>query len=218
MNSFFTSSVIREDDDPDGSEEQEYRMPPWVAPPEGILGAVVAVNRVLSQGPHVVIAMPHATAYPDGLLLHLTIAARRGDLPDETWWDLEGAVFGHPPYRRRGRGASGLPDSVCRYGVQLPDGAKAATLAEDHFVSDEEPSGPVLTSAGGGGGSGSDDTLESTADLWLWPLPPPEPFDFVVEWPAAGVAETRMRLDGARLVAAASEARPLWPEVRPGSA
>ncbi|WP_433466455.1 hypothetical protein [Spirillospora sp. CA-128828] len=133
--------------------------------------------------------MPHATAYPAGLLLHVAIAARRGDLPDEIWWDLESAVFGHLPHRRRGHDASGLPDTVCRYGVRFPDGAKAATVADDPVVSDAEPSGPVRTSAGGGGGSGSEDTLESTMDLWPWPLPP-EPFDFVVEWPVAGLPET----------------------------
>jgi hypothetical protein len=49
--------------------------------------------------------------------------------------------------------------------------------------SDEEaePEGPVPSQGGGGG---SDDYWESS--FWLWPLPPPGPLAFVVEWPAKG--------------------------------
>ena len=51
--------------------------------------------------------------------------------------------------------------------------------------------------------------------FWLWPLPPPGPLTFVVEWPALGIAETRAETDATAVVEAAASAAPLWPEESP---
>jgi hypothetical protein len=99
-------------------------------------------------------------------------------------------------------------------GVQLPDGRKVTTLdswrdVDDLHQLDRPPDGPVLIETGGGG-SGSDWDASSQRPVWLWPLPAPEPFDLVVEWPAAGIPVTRASLDGAAIVAASASAVPVW--------
>lgn len=46
--------------------------------------------------------------------------------------------------------------------------------------------------------------------LWLWPLPPAEPFDLVLQWGAMDVLETRVELDGAAVNEAAARCRRLF--------
>ncbi len=46
---------------------------------------------------------------------------------------------------------------------------------------------------------------------WLWPLPPVGPLTLVVDFPARGLAESSVTVDGSALRAAAGRAVPLWP-------
>jgi hypothetical protein len=63
-----------------------------------------------------------------------------------------------------------------------------------------------------GGGSASDDWFcYSDRQLWLWPLPPPGPFEFVIQWPGAGIDATAATLDGSAIARAARHALPYWP-------
>jgi hypothetical protein len=59
------------------------------------------------------------------------------------------------------------------------------------------------------GGGGGDRRFDMR--FWLWPLPPPGPLAFVVEWPAEGVELTRRAIDVAELLEAATRAEELWP-------
>jgi len=72
---------------------------------------------------------------------------------------------------------------------------------------DEEPPGPVLMQGGGGGGNG-----EWESEFWLWPMPPPGPVAFVVEWPAEQVELARQEIDAALFLDAAAKSEVLWPE------
>jgi hypothetical protein len=47
---------------------------------------------------------------------------------------------------------------------------------------------------------------------WVWPLPPPGPLTFVVEWPAHGIAESRAELDTQPILDAAARAIQVFPE------
>jgi hypothetical protein len=47
---------------------------------------------------------------------------------------------------------------------------------------------------------------------WAWPLPPAGPLEFVCEWPAIGVAETRAVIDAQLILDAAARSTRLWPE------
>ncbi|MGH3635137.1 MAG: hypothetical protein ACRDTS_13850 [Mycobacterium sp.] len=103
---------------------------------------------------------------------------------------------------------------MLRFGVQYADGSKATTTNHrwwhpDREALDVDP--PVLTEAGGGGSTAVPDLVTISRPLWLWPAPPAEWFDLVVEWPVAGIELTRHPIDGARIAASAQDSRPYWP-------
>jgi hypothetical protein len=43
-------------------------------------------------------------------------------------------------------------------------------------------------------------------------LPPEGPIELVIQWPALGIEETRIVLDGTAILDLADRARPFWPE------
>jgi len=45
-----------------------------------------------------------------------------------------------------------------------------------------------------------------------WPLPPAGPLEFVCEWPAFGIAESRAGIDARLILDAARHSVRLWPE------
>jgi hypothetical protein len=183
--------------------EDAYRMPPWAAPPENVLGADVALRLVLARTEELAVAIVGATAYPSGVTLNLTLRLRTPrEHPD----------FFHP-FLHQARGLD--PDDLFKFGVQLADGSKATTLEHRALFGREEPPGPVLMPRGGGGGGRSWDW-----GVWLWPLPPPGSITFVCEWPAQGVAESRADVDAAPIIEAAARAEVLWEDdsPAPGSA
>jgi hypothetical protein len=95
-----------------------------------------------------------------------------------------------------------------RFGLQFSDGTKAAGSPggrrADH---DSEPAGPVLYPFAGGGGPHS-----FVSRWWTWPLPPAGPLEFVCEWPAFGIAESRTGIDAQLILDAARRSVRLWPE------
>ena len=95
-----------------------------------------------------------------------------------------------------------------RFGLQFSDGGKAAGSPggrrPDH---DSEPAGPVLYPFAGGGGPHS-----FVSRWWAWPLPPAGPLEFVCEWPAFGIAESRTGIDAQLILDAARRSVRLWPE------
>jgi hypothetical protein len=97
-----------------------------------------------------------------------------------------------------------------RFGLQFSDGGKAAgglgSRRPDH---DSEPAGPVLYPFAGGGGPHS-----FISRWWMWPLPPAGPLEFVCEWPAFGMAESRTGID-AQLILDAAASRSI--KARPSS-
>ncbi len=57
-----------------------------------------------------------------------------------------------------------------------------------------------MQDGGGGGGRRYD------MGYWVWPLPPPGPVTFVCEWPAYGIPENHVVVEGALFLAAAGRA------------
>ena len=181
--------------------------PPWFQPPADVLAGLVPDRRVIATAPGVTVLLSHIDAYATGCHVRLQVVALRSGTADEdAWWELEGVLFGHRGRHRRRSGA--LPDDVPRFGVQFADGTKATTTAFPRAPHDDEPEGPVLVPHGGGGGGGGGQIVLDH-HLWLWPLPPPEPFDLVVAWPAVGIELTRIEVDGAAIHAAAADVVPL---------
>lgn len=178
-----------------------------------VLGAVVPAHCILARSDAVVAALTAVVAYPTGCTFDLRLAARRTDQSDEDWWDLHAAFFQDHRLDLRHRHIPGhLPVEWLRFGVQFADGTKATTTGASPWDVEGTPEPPVLCEHGGGGGGGGDDGLFAHRSLWLWPLPPAEPFDFVIEWPIADIPLTRVQLDGAAINAAAERAEPFWPD------
>lgn len=181
---------------------------PWPGPPRDVLGGVVPIEQVLFRNQELVIALASAAAFPQGVELRLRLAARHPEGGDEdVWWDRRELLFGGP-HRHRVRPGKPLADELLRFGVRFPGGAKATTV--DRHPG-ENPHGPVLRDSGEGGGGGGDRFVASRRNLWLWPLPPPEPFEFVIEWPAFDVPLTFVTVDGEPIAMAARRAQPYWP-------
>jgi hypothetical protein len=55
------------------------------------------------------------------------------------------------------------------------------------------PSPPVLVPRAGGGGDG-----RWQQNNWVWPPPPEGPLAFICEWPALGIALSRVQIEAAK--------------------
>jgi hypothetical protein len=191
-------------------------VPPWFAPPELEIGAVVAVERIVARSANVAIAVPTIRAFGCGCTVNVEVVARQGAMPADDWWDLRmsGLPMDVPGWGRGER----LPDRLLRMGVRYPDGAKATTLSQVGWrapAGAEPPTGPLLSWQPGGSGGGRRSGGEYSFlqfGLWLWPLPPAAEFEFAVEWPFAGIGLTIVGLDGAAIASAARRSAPYWPD------
>lgn len=166
-------------------------------------------GRVVARSEHVAVFLPAIRAFSTGCMLEVEIVTRQAGLPEDEWWDLRLSV--HRGYR--GFQGPRLPDKLLRLGVRFPDGGKATTLDRGRDGrGDEPPAGPVLS--WWPGSSGTRDAGElgfNHFGLWLWPVPPTAGFEFAVEWPLGGIAETIVELDGATIAAAAARPGYYWP-------
>ena len=183
-------------------------VPPWAGPPGLETGVLLAAGQVIARGRHVAVFLPSIHVFSTGCMLDIEIVSRQDGLPEDDWWDLQMSVH------RGFRGFQGprLPDKLLRLGVRFPDGGKATTLDPGQRGRDEPPTGPVLSWWPGGGGTRDRGELGfSHFGLWLWPVPPAAGFEFAVEWPFGGIAETLVELDGAAIAAAATRPSYYWP-------
>jgi hypothetical protein len=188
---------------------------PWWGAPSNELGASVPLRLVLARTDDVAVAVVGATAYSTGVEFRLAVRRRPRswkELDDQEMGEfLEGDPFGRL-FGRPHRGRE-FPPEILRFGVQFSDGRKATTVGDmvpwDHGLDqdgDQEPPGALLTQGGGRGGNG-----EWESEFWLWPIPPPGPVAFVVEWPAKKIELSRQEVDAALFLDAAAQSELLWP-------
>ncbi|UKD58377.1 hypothetical protein L3Q65_17135 [Amycolatopsis sp. FU40] len=177
----------------------------WQGPPREVLGQIVPIQQFVARTDRVAAALHYAVVFPEGCLLALHLAIRRGSLDDPAWESVAGNDFDYVSGPQPGAG--GL-----KVGVRFPGGSRATTV-EHAFPGwahpTDRPEGPMLVEAGGDAAS-SDQYYDRHQRLWLWPLPPPGPFEFVAEWPDLGIDLTYVTLDGNAVVRAAEHAVPLW--------
>ena len=163
---------------------------------------------VLARTDHVAVALVGATAYSTGVTLTVAVRSRRSGTSedvDDLFDDPYGMRFGH--LLRHTLQGGELPPELLRFGVQFSDGRKATSLGEAlPGVDEEAPSGAVLTQGGGSGGGG-----DWESDFWLWPVPPPGPVTFAVEWPAREIELTKQQVDASVFIKASEESEALWP-------
>jgi hypothetical protein len=177
----------------------------------------VPLERILARNDHLVIVATEAVAYEYGVELRLKLRARRRPgMTRRQWGVVSRGMWGDGDLSEWDEGepvaADRHPDSLLRFGVRFADGTRVTSL--DESVGEDEwpsprPDHPVLL-VEEGGGSGSEDVIDLERSLWLWPLPPPRPFEVAVEWPLLGVELTFEELDGKAIVAASARARPYW--------
>jgi hypothetical protein len=100
------------------------------------------------------------------------------------------------------------PDSL-RFGVQFADGSKATAGRPRRPGDTLSPPELILRGSTGMGGRSMDTTM------WMWPLPPPGPLEYVCEWRAEGIELTRREFDAQLILDAAAQVEELWPDERP---
>ena len=206
-----TASVSFFEPPPRPPRPQEPEPPPspqWWASPRNELGAPVPLRLVLARTDHVAVALAGATAYSTGVTLTVAVRSRRSGTiedVDDLFGDPYGMPFAHL-LRHRLQGGE-LPPELLRFGVQFSDGRKATSLGGALPGVDEEAlSGAVLTQGGGGGGGG-----DWESDFWLWPVPPPGPVTFAVEWPAREIKLSKQQVDASVFIDASEQSEALWP-------
>jgi hypothetical protein len=180
--------------DPPPPLQPEPPTPEWDGPPDGVVPVTLPVERVIARTDAVVIYLAALVAYPTGFQFDLFVLA---DGSDE---ELDPFDFS---YRETGRRTGEIQPGLLRLGFAFADGTKATNTGayfNQHEWGEDaaRPDAPVMA---GGPGSGDQGTWQST--WWVWPLPPPGPLQFVCEWPAAAIPQTRVDLDGASLLDAA---------------
>jgi hypothetical protein len=171
-----------------------HRHQPWEPPDADLPGIVPIDTLLLARTDSVAVAVTGLSAFSAGIEIFLTARIRPS--------------AGHPEEHLPG-GPRDLAASrrSFRFGLQFSDGAKAAASPGDRPDRDSEPAGPVLYLFAGGGGPHS-----FVSRWWAWPLPPAGPLEFVCEWPAFGIAESRAAIDAQLILDAAGHSTRLWPE------
>jgi hypothetical protein len=169
-----------------------------------MFSGVVSINQVLAESANAVVALTEIRAFDVGCVLEISAALAAPGTRSERG-KLFGEIFGHR--RKPGKDS---PPTMLRFAVEYPDG-RTASLANRQLALAEgpQPEPPLLISYGGLGHDDGSAWMDFTEPLWLWTLPPAQTFHLVVEWPIAGISETRVPLDGAAIAEAARESRPL---------
>ena len=182
------------DDSPPPGPAPPRRHHPW-EPPEAELPGIVPIGTLLlARTDQLAVAVTGLSAFSAGIEIFLTARIRpSAEHPEE-----------HLPGGPRDLAAS---RRSFRFGLQYSDGGKAAGSPGSRPDRDSEPAGPVLYPFAGGGGPHS-----FISRWWTWPLPPAGPLEFVCEWPAFGVAESRAGIDAQLILDAARRSIRLWPE------
>lgn len=179
--------------------------PQWSNPPRLVFPGVLPVTEVVASSEKGVIAFIEIRAFESGCVFDIDACVVAPTDPADRL--RMATISGH-----MSRSMEQLPDELLRVGVEFADGTKATTVerAALWYLRDQEtePEGPVLRSMGSRGGHSDPGWVAMNEPLWLWPLPPRERFDLVVEWPVAGIELTRFGLDGDAIVEAATRARP----------
>jgi hypothetical protein len=137
-----------------------------------------------------IVALSHLSVYSNGCMLDVRASARDRDVAFDVF---ERMVF------------------TARFGAEI------TAVMHDKTAPRWRPNGKpalVLMQYGQEGGrtalSAEDRRVDSTLQLWLYPLPPPGPGTLSIVSPGLGPGLASCPLDGRAIVTAAAEAQPYW--------
>jgi hypothetical protein len=181
------------DDMPSAKPEPRVHHP-WDLPVAEFPAVVPSGPLMLGRTERAAVAVTGISAYSAGFEIFVTARFRPG----------AGGASG--PDRMPGGPEPAGPRRSFRLGLQFAGGIRVIGQQGDSRPSgDAEPAGPLLREFLGGGGPRS-----SFWRWWAWPLPPAGPMEFVCEWPALGIPETRAGLDAQLILDAADRSIRLW--------
>lgn len=190
-----------EEDENDGLDElDDYSEGRWLA-------GVVPVEEFIGRSDQAAVAARKIVALPDGFEVEIAAWLRQPPRRQARFGPFHREIIlaAHGPYQMRNESGA-IIDEFVRFGVQFPDGGRATNL-------DRGPGWPDATEPMHGmetrGGSSS--RGEAEQQFWIWPVPLAGDITLVCEWPAYGIEESRLTIDGDELRAAAARARPVWP-------
>jgi hypothetical protein len=171
----------------------------------------VPIVALLARTDELAIVVSGLFAYPAGFAFTL-IAFNRLDPPRLPMELMDG------PSRFRQAAESG---DLLQFGIGFSDGSKVTNAswrppsrhrtATATYASalpterNQRPSEPVLVRRGGSGGG-----RVTNQGYWCEPLPPSGPIQFVCEWSARGINESRFEFEANQLLEAATRASPIW--------
>jgi hypothetical protein len=163
-------------------DDDELGVPPWEAPPVGVVPGVATTAVIMGRSPETLVALTCFRCYPDGIQLSLMVRTRqRADA-------LERAVDIDNPGR-------------LDWSVRHPDGS----VARPDYFGAGRPAGPTLVPLSG---YGTDTTLD--LGFWLWPLPVAGPLTLECAWPDRDLAAVTTSVDVGPLRDAAAHAVVAW--------
>jgi hypothetical protein len=182
-------------DDMPPAEPEPRVHHPWDLPVAEFPAVVPSGPLMLGRTERAAVAITGISAYSAGFEIFVTARFRPG----------AGGAPG-PGDRISAGPEPAAPRRSFRFGLQFADGTRVIGQHGGPGPGDDtEPAGPILRTFLGGGGPRS-----SFWRWWSWPLPPAGPMEFVCEWPALGIPETRARLDARLIRDAAAHSIRLW--------
>jgi hypothetical protein len=190
-----------EQDEDDFSDLEEYPEGRWMP-------GILPLARFIGRSEQAAVGVGQLLVLPDGFEINVVAWLRR---PPQRRrhrhepFDREIMLATHGPYGPWDE-AGQLPDEFVRFGVQFADGGRATNL--DLQVRWPDASDPIH---GMSTHSGSSSSGESEQTFWIWPVPDEGDIALVCEWPAYGIGESWLTIDGDELRAAAARAQPVWP-------
>lgn len=150
------------------------------------------MQQAVGRSAQAIIVLVEIRAYAESCLLELDIAAKATGIFDRELSDIDRAAL-----------------AALSIGVEFADG-RSARLGDHILVPTTQPEPPTLISTEGAGFHVGTGTLRMRDKLWLWPLPPAEPFQLLAEWPGFGIPRSPLTIDGSAIQTAAESALPYW--------
>lgn len=181
----------------DDPPQRRYVAPPWARIQVEYLQTPLALSRVLGvvEG-DLALTLGRIEVFPAGITFSLRLLPRpNGPAQDE---ELYAQLTGY--------GAARLDDRL-RIGLRYADG-RVATNRVIHGPDGSEPPEAAIVTTGAHG-----DGAVNESEHWAWPIPDVGDLELLFAWPAKGLLETSVVLEGGILREAAARAltRPIWP-------
>jgi hypothetical protein len=186
------------------------RLPEWFHPARNVMPAAVPIDRLLVQRPELAVYVSLLQVYPRGFEFDVNVLRRRTAAGRfETRHDSPFARHRPPVSSPLASGPEEESGAFLSLGVRYADGRRAVPeqAPRPPFDEAEPPRPPVISPSSGRGSPG-----EWRQRYWVWGLPESGDIEVVYSWPAEGVPESVLALDGEAVRAASERAVTLWNE------